>query len=76
MYDANDFDLSRTEWENLIDEWIVGNYAERNRAILKDRLLDGVLFEKLAEKYDLSVQHTRDIVAKNKRKLFRHVIRR
>jgi hypothetical protein len=33
----NTIDLSRTEWENLIDEWI---FNERDRAILKRRLLD------------------------------------
>ena len=47
------FDLSRSEWENLIDEWV---FSERGRALLKRRLLDGICFEPLAEEFDLSVQ--------------------
>lgn len=32
-------DLPRSEWEYLIDEWI---FSERDRQILKRRLLDGI----------------------------------
>ena len=45
----------------LIDEWI---FNERNRNILKRRLLDGLTYEKLAEEFDLSVQQTKNIVYK------------
>lgn len=61
------YNLSRSEWENLIDEWI---FSERDRAILKDRLLNGLRFEPLAEKYDLSVQHTKNLVYKAQTRLF------
>ena len=54
-------DLSRSQWENLIDEWI---FNERDRAILKRRLLDGKTFEQLAEEFDLSVRHVKNIVYK------------
>lgn len=64
------YDLSRTEWENLIDEYI---FKERDRAILKRRLLDGILFEPLAEEFDMSVQQIKNIVYKGKDKLFRHI---
>ena len=40
------FDLSRSELEKLIDEWI---FREKDRAILKRRLLDGITYETLAE---------------------------
>ena len=55
------FSKSRTEIENIIDEWI---FNERNRNILKRRLLDGVTFEKLAEEFDLSTQQVKKIVYK------------
>lgn len=56
--------LSRTQVENLIDEWIIGRNAERNRKILKRRLIDGILFEELAEEFDLSVTQVKNIVYK------------
>jgi len=68
-----DRDISRSEVENAIDEWIIGNNAERNRAILKRRLIDGITFEKLAEEFDLSVRCTKTIVYKGKVQIFRHI---
>lgn len=67
---ADQYDLSRSQWEHLIDEWI---FSERDREILKDRLLNGMVFERLAEKYDLSVQRTKEIVYKAQGKLFKHL---
>ena len=64
------YDLSRSEWENLIDEYI---FKERDRAILKRRLLDGVCFEPLAEEFDLSVQQTKTIVYRATEKLIKHI---
>ena len=63
-------DLSRTEWENLIDEWI---FSERDRAILKCRLLDGICYEPLAEEFNLSVQQTKHIVYRTQNKLFKKI---
>lgn len=63
--------LSRSEIEILVDEWIVGKNAERNRKILKRRLLDGVKYEALAEEFDLSVRQTKNIIYKAEEKLFR-----
>lgn len=62
------YNLSRTDWENLIDEWI---FNERDRAILKRRLLDGVCYEPLAEEFDLSVQQTKHIVYTLQNRLFK-----
>lgn len=45
----------------LIDEWI---HSERDRAILKDRFINGICYEPLAEKYDLSVRQIKTIVNK------------
>jgi hypothetical protein len=54
----------------LIDEWI---FSERDRAILKRRLLDGVCYEPLAEEFDLSVQQAKNIVYKSTTKLFKKI---
>ena len=67
------YDISRSEWEDIIDEYIFGKNCERDRAILKDRLLVGMCFEPLAEKYNLSVQHTKKIVYKGIDKIPRHI---
>lgn len=67
------YNMSRSEWENLIDEWIIGANAERDRAILKRRLLDGVCYQPLAEEFGLSVQRTKAIVYRAKERLFRHI---
>lgn len=63
-------DLSRSQIESLIDEWIL---SERDRKILKRRLLDGICFEPLAEEFDLSVRHTKTIVYKGEEKIFKHI---
>lgn len=54
----------------LIDEHI---HNERDRAILKRRLIDGVCYEPLAEEFDLSVQRTKAIVYKAQNKLFKYL---
>ncbi|MBR4589321.1 MAG: hypothetical protein IKO36_01545 [Bacteroidaceae bacterium] len=61
---------SRTEIEHTIDEWVVGKNAERNRAILKRRLIDGICYEPLAEEFNLSVSQVKRIVYKLEQKIF------
>ena len=59
----NRFDIiSNTDLSQLIDEWVKG---ERDRAIMKRRLIDCICFEPLAEEFSLSVQTTHKIVQKN-----------
>ena len=65
-------DLSRSELESLIDEWIIGRNAERDRKILKRRLLDGLTYDRLAEEFDLSVRQLKNIIYKSEDRLFRH----
>ena len=66
-------ELSRTELEHLIDEWIIGRNAERDRKILKRRLLDGITYDKLAEEFDLSVRQLKNIIYKAEDRLFSHI---
>lgn len=63
-------DFSRSEISGLIDEWI---FNERDRKILKRRLLDGICYEPLAEEFNLSVRQIKNIVYKCEDKLFRHI---
>ena len=62
--------LSRSVIEHLIDEWIL---KERDRNILKRRLLDGICYEPLAEEFDLSVRQIKNIVYKCEDKLFKQI---
>lgn len=66
-------ELSNSEVIALIDEWVRGRNAERDRAIMKRRLIDGVCFEPLAEEFDLSVRQVKNIVYKSQIKIFKHV---
>ena len=56
-------DYSRSELTTAIDEWILN---ERDRAILKRRLID-------AEEFDMSVRQIKRIVYKSQETLFRHL---
>lgn len=60
------YNLDRYQWEALIDRWI---FNERDRAIIKRRLLDGICFEPLAEEFNLSVRQVQKIVYKAQNKL-------
>lgn len=63
-------DLSTTQIKTLIDEWIK---SERDREILKRRLLDGICYEPLAEEFDLSTRQVKNIVYKCEKILLRHM---
>ena len=53
---------------SLIDEYI---HYERDRAILKRRLIDGITYEALAEEFDLSVTQVKRIVYKGEDIIFK-----
>lgn len=63
-------DISRSELEKVIDEWI---FNERDRRIAKRRLLDGVCYEPLAEEFNLSVRQIKNIVYKTESVIIRHI---
>lgn len=62
----NDFNKPRSEIEHIIDEWV---FSERDRKLLKRRLLDGILIFPLAEEFDLSEKQVRNILYKYMKKL-------
>ena len=68
-----EMNLSRDQIEQLISQWIIGRNAERNRAIIRRRLLDGITYDCLAEEFDLSVRQVKNIVYKCEDRLYRHL---
>lgn len=62
--------LSRSAVDHLIDEWI---FSERDRAILRRRILDGICYEPLAEEFELSERQVKNIVYKGEKIIFSHV---
>ena len=64
-------DISRSEIERLINEYIVGRNAERDRMILARRLIDGITYERLAEEFDMSVRQIKNIVYKRQEQIYK-----
>ena len=62
--------ISNSDISRLIDEWI---HSERDRKILKRRLIDGICYEPLADEMDMSVRQIKNIVSKAEAKLFKHM---
>ena len=62
--------ITNSQIENLIDEWI---HSERDRKILKRRLIDGICYEPLAWEFDMSVRQMKNIVYKAEARLFKHL---
>lgn len=63
-------DISNSEIAHVIDEYI---HNERDRAILKRRLIDGICYEPLADEFNLSVRRTKSIVYKCESIIFKHI---
>lgn len=63
-------EVSNSEIQFLIDEWI---HSDRNRDIMKRRLIDGWTYDRIAEEFDLSVQQVKKIVYKSQDKIFKHI---
>lgn len=54
--------VTNTQLREAIADSINGRNAERDRAILKRHLIDGITYERLAEEFELSTNHTKYIV--------------
>lgn len=70
MTKAELYDLSRSEWELLIDEWI---FDETHRAMLKRNLLDGRTYEQIAEQFGCSRDKVARLIPKLQDRLFRKI---
>ena len=62
--------ITNSEIAYAIDEWI---HSERDRKILKRRLIDGICYEPLADEMQMSVRQIKDIVSRAEAKLFKHL---
>jgi hypothetical protein len=62
--------ITNSQIEHAIDEWI---HSERNRRILKRRLIDGICYEPLADEMGMSVRQIKAIVSKEETRLFKHL---
>lgn len=65
------FNVSNSELSKMIDENIRGLKAVRNRKILKDRLINGLLYREIADKYNLSIDRAQKIVYRLQEQIFK-----
>ena len=70
MTKMENYDLSRSEWEKLIDEWI---FNELHREMLKRNLLDGRTYEQIAEQFGISTRQVARLIPKLQEKLFKRI---
>lgn len=56
--------MSNSQLCALIDERIRGRNASRNREIIKVRLIDGLTYEAIAERFDMSVRQIKKVCYK------------
>lgn len=63
-------DLCRSEWEQLIDEWI---FDETHRAMLKRSLLDGRTYEQIAEEFNCSRDKIARLIPNLQNRLFKKI---
>ena len=62
--------LSNSEIRHLIDEWC---HNAKYREVLKLRYIDGMTYESLAEKVDMSVRQIKNIVYRQGDKVLSHI---
>ena len=63
-------DYTNSEISEIIDEYV---HSERDRALLKRRLIDGLTQERLAEEFDLSVRQVQRLIYRLQDKVLRHI---
>ena len=66
----SDFDLSKDEWECLIEQWI---FNEEDRAILRRRFFYRTPIEQMAEEFNLSYDQMKKRLYKAQNILFKHI---
>ena len=63
-------DYTNSKISSLIDEHI---HHALHRKMLKDRLIDGMTYEQIAEKHDMSVRQTKNIIYKSTDKILKYL---
>ena len=62
--------ISVSKMSALIEEWI---HKERDRAIMKRRFCDGIIYAQIAEEFDMSERQIKRICYENFEKLINHM---
>lgn len=70
MTKMENYNLSRSEWEFYINEYI---FNEEHRAMLKRSLLDGRTYEQIAEEFDCSRDKVARLIPKLQNQLFKKI---
>lgn len=52
----------KSELEHLINEWVIGRNATRNKRIIRDKLINGMSIPQIANKYKLSETRTKTVI--------------
>lgn len=68
----NLIDLSRSEIECFIEQYC---FVARDREILKSRWLDGLTFNEISGKHNISERQAKNIIRKNRENILTHVDR-
>lgn len=63
-------EYSNTDMSKAIDEYI---HSDRDRQILKSRLVDGLTYDELSDKYHLSARRVKTIVYRAQDGLFKRL---
>ena len=63
-------DYTNSQISSVIDEHI---HHAPHRQMLKDRLIDGMTYEQIAEKHDMSVRQTKNIIYKSTDKILKYL---
>lgn len=66
-------EVSRTQVEQAIEEWLIGQRSDRDRSIMRDRLFNGLTYEQIAEKHDMSDRQIANIVRRCTKIIFTHI---
>lgn len=63
-------DYTNSQISSLIDEHI---HHALHRQMLKDRLIDGMTYEQIAEKHDITDRQTKNIIYKSMDRLIKYL---
>ena len=63
-------DYTNSQISSLIDEHI---HHALHRKMLKDRLIDGMTYEQIAEKHDITARQTKNIIYKSMDRIIKYL---
>ena len=70
MKDLSVYDISRTQVQNIINDWI---FSRRDRMIMTLYYLDGLTYQQVANEVDMSERQVKNIVYKHEQVFFREL---